>query len=224
MTTTTINAFVRLTPLALMTMLLGACSTSGGLLGTRGEGAVKSETRQSAAFSHLDVSNGIRVAVRIGPAEPLVVRAQENLLPLIATEVLGDTLRIHSTHSYTTSETIEITIVTPTLNGITMSGGSHGQIDGLAVDRFDADLSGGAVVSAAGTASSVSLGVSGGSRAEFADLATKTVRVDLSGGSNATIRASEQVNGSASGGAHATVLGKATISVSTTGGSSATRQ
>lgn len=224
MTTTTIKAFGRFAPMALVTVLLAACSSNGGLLGTTGEGALKSETRQSGAFSHLEVSGGIRVGVRIGPAQPLTVRAQENILPLIATEVVGDTLRIHSTHLYTTSETVEVTISTPTLSGITMSGGSHGQIEGLAVDRFDADLSGGAVASAAGTASSVSLGVSGGSRAEFADLATKTIRVDLSGGSNATIQASEQVNGSASGGAHATVLGNATISVSTTGGSSATRQ
>jgi hypothetical protein len=205
-------------------MLLAACSANGGLLGTRGEGSVKSETRQSATFTHIDVTGGVTVAVRIGPAQPLVVRAQENLLPLIATEVAGDTLRIHSTRAYTTSETVEITIFTAALDGIKMSGGSHGQIDGLAVGQFDVDLSGGAVVSATGTASSVGLDLSGGSRAEFADLAAKTVRVDLSGGSNATVQASEQVNGSASGGAQANVLGKATINVSTTGGSSATRR
>jgi hypothetical protein len=205
-------------------MLLGACSTSGGILGTRGDGAVKSETRQSAAFKHLEVDGGIRVAVRIGPAQPLIIRAQENIIGLIATEVSGDTLRIHSTQLYSTNEAVEVTIVTPTLDGIKMNGGSHGQIDGLAADRFDADLSGGAIISATGEAGAVGLDLSGGSRAEFADLKAKTVRVDLSGGSNATVRASDQVDGSASGGAHASVLGSATISVSTTGGSSATRQ
>jgi hypothetical protein len=59
------------------------------------------------------VGAGRGVTVRMGPATSLEVRAQENNLPIIATGVEGDTRRIRSTRSYTASEGVEATVVTP---------------------------------------------------------------------------------------------------------------
>jgi hypothetical protein len=215
MTTMVSRGISVLVPVVLVGLLAGC---SNGLLGTRGEGAVKAESRQATAFTHIEVSSGVAVVVRIGPAEPYVVRAQENLLGLIATEVKGSTLHIHSTKSYTTTEVVEVSVVTPQLDGIAMSGGSHGQVYGLAAERLDLDLSGGTLITAAGSAESVALDAGGGSRAQLGDLAARNIRIDLSGGSTVTVRASNEVTGSASGDAKATILGGARINVSTTSG------
>lgn len=196
---------------------------AAGLIGctNRGSGEVKSETRQVAAFTRIEVGGGIGLTVRMGPAQPLEVRAQENILPLIVTEIQGDTLKISAKQAYTTSEGVSVTIVVPTLAGISMSGGSQGTVDGIQGDSFTAELNGGAGLTAAGTADTVTLELSGGTRASLEKLAAKTISVEVSGGSTANVNASDEVSGSASGGSHVFVAGGARLNVQVSGGSEA---
>jgi hypothetical protein len=208
-----------LVPALVGALVLAISLTGCNLIGRGGEGPLKSETRTTTAFSQVEVSNGIRLTVQIGPTQSVEVRAQENILPVIATDIQGDTLRIHSTQGYTTSEGVTVTVVTPTLSGISMSGGSQGTATGLAADSLRIELSGGSALTASGSATTLSLNVRGGSRATLNELIAKTVVLDLSGGSNAQVNVSEQVSGSASGASRVTVTGGARINVESTGGS-----
>jgi predicted small secreted protein len=216
---TTIGRLQRRTLLVAALVALSATTAACDLVGTRGEGAVKSETRQTDAFSRVESGGGIHVSIGIGDASALEVRAQGNLLPLITTEVVDGTLRIQSSEAYTTSETIEVILTTPELERIVLSGGSRGTIDDLSSDAFDVELNGGSVLTASGTASTVTLQVSGGSVAELEALTAATITVDLSGGSRAEVRATDRVNGSATGGSRVSVAGGAKTTVDTTGGS-----
>lgn len=212
--------------MAVVATIVFAASSAGctsGTSGVTGEGPVQSETRQTDTFTRIDVSEGIGVTVLIGPAQPLEVSAQENILPVVATDVEGDTLRIHGSESYSTSEGVEVAVVIPTLLGISMSGGSQGSIEGLDTETLDIELSRGASVTATGSASSVALNMSGGSRAGLEDLIAQTITLDLSGGAAATVQASSEVSGSASGGARVSVLGDAQLNVEVSGGSEVTR-
>jgi hypothetical protein len=201
---------------------------AGGLaaceIAKQGEGPVTSETRQTEAFTQIDVTGGIGITLRIGSPQPIEVRAQANLLPIIATEVEGGTLRIHAKENFRATERIQVVIQVPSLEAAKMGGGSTGQVDGLAGESFALDLSGGSVMTATGTASSIALVESGGSRASLHDLAAKTVVLNISGGSIATIQASGSVTGSAAGGSRATVRGAATMSVQATGGSTVSHE
>jgi hypothetical protein len=200
-----------------------ATSAGCNLTGTRGEGPVKTQTRNVEAFSRVETSGGIGISVQIGPAGTLEVRAQENILPNILTEVVSGTLRLHSAQTYTTSEKVEVVITTPSLAGVVMSGGSVGRIEGLREETLDIELSGGSRLTAIGEATDLALGVTGGSIASLDGLSTRTVKVEGSGGSRATVQASERVEGSASGGTSITVIGDAELSVVTTGASSVGR-
>ncbi len=206
-----------LLPMALGLLVAGAAA--GCDLGTSGEGAVKTEEREVAAFSRIETSAGIDVRVTFDPTPSLEVRAQENLLPLIIAEVKNDTLHLRSAHAYTTTEKVEVTLTTPSLTRLVLSGGSHGQIDDLQAEDMELELSGGSRLDATGEATNLTLGMSGGSAAGLQDLETATIKVDASGGSNATVRASGEVRGSATGGSRITVIGEAALSVDTTGNS-----
>jgi hypothetical protein len=187
--------------------------------GTRGEGAITSETRQTDAFSRVESSAGIRVSIGIGDASGLEVRAQGNILPLIVTDVSDDTLRIHSSKGYSTSEAVEVILTMPELQRIVLSGGSRGTVAGLASDAFAVQLSGGSVLTATGTAKTMSVGVSGGSIAELAGVTAATIAVEASGGSRAELMATDLVNGSANGGSRVTISGGANSTVDAAGGS-----
>jgi putative autotransporter adhesin-like protein len=189
------------------------------VLGTRGQGEVMSETRKTETFSRIESGAGIHVSVGIGAATPLEVHAQGNILPLIVTEVVDGTLRIRSSKGYTTTDKVEVTFATPELEGIVLSGGSRGSIDGLASDTFDVNLSGGSVLTATGTTGAMTLNISGGSVAEIDGLTATTIDVDLSGGSRADVTATDSVSGSATGGSRVSVAGGAAANVDTSGGS-----
>jgi hypothetical protein len=200
-------------------MALSIMTLACGESGTRGEGEVSSETRQTDSFSRIEAGAGIHLSVGIGEASSLEVRAQGNILPLIVTEVVDDTLRIRSSKGYTTDENVEVTLATPQLEQIALSGGSRGTIDGLAADTFDVNLNGGSVLTATGTAGSLILDISGGSVAEIDGLTATTIDADLSGGSRAEVTATDAVVGSATAGSRISVAGGATTSVDTSGGS-----
>jgi hypothetical protein len=205
-------------PVAVVATMVLAGLAGCGSSRVTGEGPVQSETRNADPFTRIEVSGGISVTVRIGPTQALEVSAQENILPVIATDVEGDTLRIRSTESYSTSEGVEVAVATPALVGISMSGGSRGRIEGLDAERLDIGLSGGAGLTATGTATSVALNMTGGSRASLENLTASTITLDLSGGTTATVQASDRVSGSASGGSRVSVLGDAQLNVEVSGG------
>ena len=192
----------------------------GALAGcVQGQGPVTSETREVGAFSRIEASAGIRVVVRIGPSEAVEVTAQENLLPVIATDLRGDTLSIESSEDFTTLEPVTVTVVVPAVDGITLSGGSQAVIDGLDAESLELRIRGGAQVTAAGSVGSVALHADGGATASLEDLSVRVATVSMDGGATATLTASDDVTGTAAGGSRLTVLGDAVLSVEESGGS-----
>jgi hypothetical protein len=192
--------------------------------GTTGAGPQTTEARSVGPFTMVDVNNGIRLTVHIGPAESVKVTAQQNIVPMIATQVEGETLRISSTGSFMSLEPVAVTVVTPSLDGITVGGGSNATITDLAAAELTAKLTGGSVLTASGTAANLNLDLTGGSRAEVEGVEAGTVAVDLTGGSIAVVQASDEVSGRATGGSHLTVEGQGSVTVEATGGSEVTHE
>ncbi len=168
--------------------LLGAVACVAGI--TTGTGAATTETRDVGMFSRIDVSAGIGATVTIGPAGPLTVSAESNVLPLISTTIENGVLTVRSSGSFISPAGVEVTVTTPTLDGVTLSGGSHTRIVGLAGQAFAIDLSGGSVLTASGSEAALALTSSGGSRASLDELAATTVTLDASGGSVVIVKAS----------------------------------
>jgi hypothetical protein len=189
-----------------------------------GEGPATSETREVRAFDRIEVGSGIHVAIRIGPAEDLELRAQENVLGAIATDVEGSTLIIDAREDFTSVDPVTVTIVVPVLHGISMSGGAQARIDDLEAASIAIDIRGGASATLVGTADAVELTADGGAVAHLQDLITRSLVLNLSGGAAAMVNATVAVTGSASGGSSLTVVGDADVQVETSGGSQVVRE
>ena len=207
----------KIAPVAILVvpLLVGGC--------IQGEGPVTTETRTLRPFSHLEVGSGIQVMLTIGPAGPALVRAQGNVLPAVATGVSGETLSIEATNDFIAGEPVLVTISTPTLAGVSMSGGAQLAIDGLDGEMLELRLMGGSRARASGTAGSIVLTADGGSSAELDALEAGSVEVTIAGGSTATVNASGSIKGSASGGARLTIAGDATVDVTSSGGATIER-
>ena len=66
-----------------------------------------------------------RIDVRVGPVASLVIEADSNVLPLVQSEVSGNTLRIWSDANLRRSNDIHIIYTTPRLNKISMLSGGR---------------------------------------------------------------------------------------------------
>lgn len=198
--------------------MLAAC----GAPGISGSGPTQREVRSVDAFTRIEVGNGIGLTVHVGGAQAVEVVAQENILPLISTTVEDGVLRIDSSESFSTTAEVTVTTSVSALDGISISGGSQAEIEGLTGDHLDIALSGGAGLAATGRVTDVTLDANGGSRADLATLTATTMRVTLSEGATAALDVSGQLTGTASGGAVATVAGGAALNVQTSDGASVT--
>jgi hypothetical protein len=202
-------------------MALSAALVAGCVVG---EGPVVSETREVRTFDRIEAGSGIHVSMRIGPAQDLEVRGQENVLGAITTDVEGGTLKIEARDDFTSVEPVTVTIVAPALAGISMSGGAQATIEGLDATSLEIDIRGGARATVIGAAATVELKADGGAVAELGDLAAVRMTIDVAGGASATVSASEGITGAASGGSTLTVLGDAEVDVQTSGGAEVTRE
>ncbi len=203
-------------------LTLAACILGGLALGgcVQGNGPVVSELRDVRPFSRLEVGSGIRVEATIDDTTGLAVRAQQNIMPLVTTEVSGTTLTVEARDDFTSAEPVTVVVSTPSLEAVSMSGGAMLRVDQLDGDAIELDARGGSVLTISGNAGHVSLVADGGSVVDLGDLAARWLEVRLGGGANASVMASDRVTGSASGGAILSVAGGGSVEVNATGGAS----
>lgn len=217
-----------------------ALSLAIGLLSTGAFAA--SQDRDVPAFEAVSISAGMHATIEIGPARPVHLEADAQVLPLIETVVEGGELRVRFREDNrwsVGSHDVVVTIQTPKLTSVSGSGGSiiraaftragkssikasgGSEIDARGVDagQLTAQGSGGSILQVAGRADTLELEMSGGTRFKGRDFAVQDLTVHGSGGSEGRLQATGKVSGGLSGGSQLRVRGKATARVSTSGGS-----
>lgn len=99
--------------------------------GVAGDGRVASEQRQVATLAGLDVSGPMQVDVRVGGKPGLQVEAESNLLPMIRSDVSGDTMRIWVDGKIKPSQPIRISYSAPQLSHLRATGSGRLDVSGL---------------------------------------------------------------------------------------------
>ncbi|MCU0718696.1 MAG: DUF2807 domain-containing protein [Pirellula sp.] len=147
------------------------------------------------------------VNVTIGDSQSVEVTMDDNLLPLLVTEVVDGELKIRTTGSFNTSIGLKVKITTPSLDSIRSSGVGNVKIDGLDSEQFAIGISGVGSVSANGKVQNLNVTVSGVGSADLDELVAENVSVTVSGVGGAEVYASKSVNASTSGVGNIKVLG-----------------
>jgi Putative auto-transporter adhesin, head GIN domain len=173
----------------------GSCNTNA----VHGSGTAKSETRAVAPFSKIDLNGSPDVDVTVGPANSVEVTADDNLLPMIETTVSGETLKIGSKGSYSTSLGVKIKITAPSLDALAISGSGDVHVKGLKAGEMEAKITGSGNVTLNGGVDRLRVRILGSGDVRAADLAAKDVQVSVTGSGNASVRASEQLDASVAG-------------------------
>jgi len=201
--------------LGIFALLLSACTISdnGVTLNSQtvtGSGVVTSETRSVSGFDAVALQSIGDVQIKHGDTESITIKADDNLLPYITTEVENGTLEISTKPGYNInpSQTIVYEVTVKELSAVTLSGfgnintdslegasmsarltGSGDiTIDEVVGDAFTLDLTGfGNVDLAKVAAPSTDLNLTGSGDIVVPDLSTDELTLTISGFGDATV-------------------------------------
>jgi hypothetical protein len=180
-----------------MTVVLFAAAIMTGCnvnLGTQGSGNVISETRNVSGFNQVDVSGVGTLIIEQGETESLTIEGDDNILPLIVSEVRGEQLVLGTKpNTFITKITkLEYHLTVKSLNAVSVSGATKAQSASLTAETFKAEAS-------------------GASNIAIEKLETSNTTLNASGASKITINAlsTDKLNATGSGGSAITVTGKA---------------
>jgi putative autotransporter adhesin-like protein len=192
-----------------------------------GSGVAKTETRDVGSYSEIEVGSAIQLDVTVGEPTSLVVTADDNVLPLVRTEVAGDRLKIYLDNSLSTNIGVQVRASTPELTSLVGSGATKVNATGVTGEKFqielhgastgelssnaevmDVTLSGASRGILAGSCKELIVECSGASQMNAADFTADTVTAELSGASSAQLNAKEELTAEASGASHLRYAGQ----------------
>jgi hypothetical protein len=205
-------------------LMIGCINVTGGGNTVTGSGPAVTEDRTVGSFDKLEVQDGTKVVLSIGPTVSVRVSAQQNILPLISTTVADGKLTVQTTGSMISTVRPEVTVVTPSLTALTLRDGASVDATGIAASTFVIDAGDGAHANLSGTVQTLTLNASDGVLLQLGGLAATDVTMTTSNGVTGTINASGTVSGSASNGVLLNVSGGATVNGTTSGGAFVTSQ
>jgi hypothetical protein len=158
-----------------------------------GSGNVASQSRAVSGFVAVTVTAPLRVVLEQAESESLVVTADDNVIPVVQSEVRDGRLFLGFAPNTSLTRTREI-LCRITMRGVReveASGAARLEMSGLDTTSLIVRLSGAVMASARGTAERLTLDVSGASRWSAGDLRSREVTANVSGASYGCVRATD---------------------------------
>jgi len=179
-----------------LVMFVGCMNTFNKV---KGSGISKTETRTVEAFHAVTLNGSAEVTITVGPQQSVTITADDNVLPIIETDVHGGDLVIGNRESYDTKVGVKVAIVTPTLSAFELNGSGDVTIVGLSGQSFSAKIRGSGDISADGSVDALSASIAGSGDLKLSELKAKKVDVSIAGSGGATVNAEESISASISG-------------------------
>jgi len=196
-------------------IVFASCS----VLGERGNGNVVKQERKVTAFNAIEVSGAFDVYLSLGSTQSVIVEADDNLLPLIRTEVHGNTLKIENKEPIHNSKSLKVYITVTDLKRLEVSGavdiqtqnkltltelaveisGATDAVLDIAVQKLAISSSGGSELKLSGMANKLDIDASGAVDIRAFELLTEIVVLDISGAGEVEINVTKELTASVSG-------------------------
>jgi Putative auto-transporter adhesin, head GIN domain len=170
-------------------MLAGGCSRSLTATRVEGSGIVTSETRVLSDVRAVSLATVGDVEVVIGDDESIVIEGEDNLIPLITTDVADGvlTIGIANETSLDLTRPIHFQVTVDRLELAEISGAGTLSIDDPGSDRVELLVPGAGTISVSGAVDQLTASISGTGSVEASRLAADDVIVEVSGAGTATV-------------------------------------
>ena len=178
-----------------------SCVLTGCHHGIQGSGVRKTEKRELASFKAIDTTGAYEVKVTCQKPVAVEIEADDNILPLIQTEVRDGVLYVTSEKSYNSRKGVTLRISVPNLERLKSTGADEFQVADLKNEKFSVNSTGASTVMASGETKTVDIESSGADKIDTSELKAQKVSVSSSGAASIDVFASEQLDVTVSGAA-----------------------
>lgn len=189
-----------------------------------GSGQRQRQKRDVSSFTSISTEGAYEIQVVSQQALGLEIEADDNILPLISTDVNGGVLRIRSTRSFSVNHPIVLKITTPDIEGISASGAGSVEISGLKNERFQIDSSGAPSIRVSGETKKVEIEANGAGKVDAHRLRASIGSVEANGVAKVEVNATDELNVSVSGPASVTYSGDPKLNKTVNGPGSVQRR
>ncbi|MCX6121935.1 MAG: DUF2807 domain-containing protein [Ignavibacteriales bacterium] len=165
-----------------------------------GNGSIKTETRDVPAFEAITCDGSYEIQIDCQAKQSLTIETDENLLPLVKTEVRDHTLRIYTKGFVLPTNRIRVVASVPNISGFTSNGSADGEINHVNNNSLEIEINGSGKLHLNGKSGDVRIHTSGSSKIDAASLVADDIDVQINGSGNIQVYAnnsiSAQINGS----------------------------
>ncbi|MGI8897335.1 MAG: head GIN domain-containing protein [Pyrinomonadaceae bacterium] len=187
----------------LLTIIL--CSLSSGcyyaakMHGVTGSGVRKVERRTLTPFTSISTDGAFQIEVVCQQPQTLEIEGDDNILPMVSTEVSNGVLRINNVGSYSTRTPMKIKISVPNIVGISANGAGTIEVSRLKNDKFDIKSNGAPTILASGETKELEIDANGAGNVDAHKLRASRAEVDSKGVVKVEVFVSDVLNVTVSG-------------------------
>jgi hypothetical protein len=179
--------------------------------GVQGSGKREVQKREVQPFTSITTEGVFNIQVVCQKPQSLAVEADDNILPLVSTEVTNNVLRIKNVKGYSATEPVAITIAIPSIDGLSVSGAGKIDITGLKNEKFEIDSNGAPQIKVSGITKVIDINTNGAAKIDTHNLHASKGVVDSKGVSKIDVDVTEQLDVTISGPSTVTYEGDPTI-------------
>ncbi|MEK6280032.1 MAG: head GIN domain-containing protein [Acidobacteriota bacterium] len=183
--------------MALVSLVAGC--HHGMLNQVSGSGNRQKQKREVASFNSISTEGAFHIDVIAQKPVGLEIEGDDNVLPLISTEVSNNVLHIKSSQSYSVSEPIIIRITVPNLEGISSNGAGKFDVAGLNNEKFKIGLNGASAIKVSGETQLLNIDTNGAGKIDTNKLRATRAVVESKGVSRVEVYAVDQLDVTVSG-------------------------
>ena len=190
---------------------------SGCIHGVHGSGVRKTEKRDLAAFTSIETNGAFEVEVNCQKPASFEIEADDNIVPLVQTEVKNGILRVSTTKGYSSSGGIMLRINVPDLESLKSTGAGKFRVSDLKNDNFEIQSIGAATVIASGQTKSLKIGSTGAGKIDAHNLRADSAEVSVTGAAGVDVYATDQLDVTVSGAGRVTYSGNPKVKKNVSG-------
>jgi len=207
-----------------LTLAFSALFVLSGCTGVRGSGVRKTEKRDLPAFTSIETTGAFEVEVNCQKPASFEIEADDNIVPLIKTEVRSGVLHVSSTKGYSSSGGIVLRITVPDLESVKSTGAGKFRVSDVKNDSFEIRSTGAAQVVASGQSKSVKIGSTGAGKIDAHNLRANNADVSVTGAASVDVYATDELDVTVSGAGRVTYSGNPKVNKRVSGAGQVTRK
>jgi hypothetical protein len=212
-----------LVALTIPVLLIAGCDDD--VTTVTGSGEIVTEGREVTGFDEIEVTGLGQVVVEVTGTESLTVEGDDNVLPLLETEVSDGRLelRVPADTRFDLTEMVVYRVTASELSGLSVVASADIRATGIDAESFEIDIAGSGDIEVAGRTGSIDIEIAGSGNVDAAEVLASRGEVDIAGSGDVTLNASETLDVAINGSGNVKYLGRPELDQSINGSGTISR-